>query len=154
MRLNYTDEVRCDLPPEPNHRTESKWKQRAARLLRLVDDGFCLSRVNFENSFGFHVNGLKDRVKHAVQSQNVFRHLVRNAVDIGMRVNTGKTTLVCFSDAQGYQADAYLEDGEGNTIRGTTSMKALGVRFSNRPDWGEHIKWIKNAFSYTRMAGM
>ena len=68
------------------------WVRSLARLLRYVDDGFGLSRINFENSFGFTVNGVKQRVKHAVQSQNVFRHLVRNAESIGMKVNARKTT--------------------------------------------------------------
>lgn len=52
----------------------------------LIDDGFSLTKVNFENSYGFEVNGVKFRVKHAVRSQNVFRHLVRRAEDIGMVV--------------------------------------------------------------------
>ena len=120
--------------------------QRLAKLLCYVDDGFCLSKVNFENSLGFVVNGEKHRVKHAVQSQNVFRHVVRAAEKIGMKVNSDKTTLVCFSDALAYKADAYIEDSDMNTIRGRSTMKALGVRFSNRPDWVEHVKYIKKAF--------
>ena len=72
-RLNYTDEMEIPIPPEPNHRTKAKWKQRLAFLLRYVDDGFSLAKINFENSLGFTINGQKHRVKHAAQSQNVFR---------------------------------------------------------------------------------
>lgn len=115
-------------------------------LLRYVDDGFGLSKINFENSYGFTVNGQKHRVKHAIQSQNVFRHLVRNAEDIGMRVNSSKTTLVCFSDSLSYKADAYIEDRDGNVIRGTHKLKALRLRLSSSPGWSEHVNWVRGAF--------
>ena len=76
-RLNITGEGRVDPPEEPNHRTEAKWRGRKGRLKRFVDDGFTLTAVNFENSIGFCVNGKFWRSKHAVQAQNIFRHLVR-----------------------------------------------------------------------------
>lgn len=134
------------MPEEPNHRTEAKWVRKLARLLCYVDDCFGLSRINYENSLGFTVNDVKHRVKHAVQSQNVFRHIVRNALAIGMKLNASKTTLVCFSDTQGYKADAYIEDEDGAVVRGTEKMKALGVRFSCSPTWNEHVNWIRKSF--------
>lgn len=73
-RLNYTNELVERVPDEPNHWTEARWKAALALFLRFIDDGFCLSKVNFENSIGFTVNGQKYRVKHAIQAQNVFRH--------------------------------------------------------------------------------
>ena len=45
-------------PPEPNDRTESRWIAKLAALLRYIDDGFSLSKINYENSFGFVVNGM------------------------------------------------------------------------------------------------
>ena len=81
-RLNYSGELRLDIPVEKNHRTEAKCIQRLVKFLRYVDDGFCLTKLNFENSIGFTVNGEKDRVKHAIQSPNVFRHVVRAAESI------------------------------------------------------------------------
>ena len=70
-----------DVPEEVNDRTEAIWLYKLGLLLRYIDDGFSLTRVNFENSFGMEVNGIKYRVKHAVQAQNIFRHLVRKAED-------------------------------------------------------------------------
>ena len=78
-RLNYTEEMQEERPQERNHWTEAKWKEALALFLKFIDDGFCLSKINFENSLGFTVNDQKFRIKHAVQSQNVFRHIVRNA---------------------------------------------------------------------------
>ena len=65
-RLNYTEEMDQTVPEEANHRTEARWKVALAAFLRFIDDGFCLSRINFENSYGFEVNGVKHRVKQAV----------------------------------------------------------------------------------------
>ena len=142
VRLNYTCELECRVPDEPNAKTEAKWRPTKAKLLRFVDDGFTLSRINFENSYGFTVNGVMYRVKHAVQAQNVFRHMVRRAEGIGMKVNASKTAMVCFSDASGYTADAFIEDADGNKIRCQDSIKALGMRFSSRPDMSAHVAWI------------
>lgn len=146
VRLNFSFEARQGIPEEPNHRTEAKWRSRLAVLLRFVDDGFCLSRVNNENSLGFTVNGTKHRLKNAVQSQNVFRHLMRNAVEIGMKVNTDKTTLVCFSDPQGYKADAYVEDGDGQVIWGGRPHEGFGGTLLKPPDWNAHVEWVRKSF--------
>ena len=141
-RLNITGECRVLVPGKPNHKTEAKWIARAAKLLRFVDHGFTLSKINFENSFGFEVNSVKHRVKHAVQAQ---RLLVRQAEEIGMVVNSNKTTLVCFSDSLSYKSDAYIEDTDLNRNRGQPSMKMLGLRLSNRPDMQAHVDWIKKS---------
>lgn len=112
-KLNITAEMAADIPPEPNTKTEAKWREKLAALLRFIDDGFFLIKINFENSFGFQVNSICRRLKHAVKSQNVFHHLVRRAEEIGMVVNSSKTALICVSDAQAYMADAYILDSDG-----------------------------------------
>ena len=143
--MNTSGEGR-EVPPERNAKCEAKWKTAAAELLRFVDDGFCLSKINFENSFGFKVNDVSYRVKYAIQPQNVFRHLVRKAEAIGMKVNRAKTTMVCFSDSLAYKADAYIEDADGNRIGCQDNMKALGMHFSNRPDMSAHVDWIRRTY--------
>ena len=85
------------------------------RWILLVED-------YFENSYGFTVNGINHRVKHAVQALNVFHHLVLNVESIGMNVNTG------LSDSLAYQADSYIKDASGTPIRAITKMKALEFR--------------------------
>ena len=95
-RINYTNELDTTDPEEPNHWTEARWEVALAELLRYIDHSFCQLKVNFENSFGFVVNGQKFKVKHAIQAQNVFRHLVRRAVKIGMVVNAAKTAMILY----------------------------------------------------------
>ena len=143
-RLNYTNELDLTVPQEPNHWTEAKWKAALAVFLRFIDDGFCLSKINFENSVGFTVNGQPHRVKHAIQTQNVFRHIVRKAEELGMVVNASKTTMMCISGAE-YAADAYIYDADQGRIGCTDQIKALGVRFSNRLDMEQHVRHIIKA---------
>ena len=142
-RLDYTDELVTDLPVENNHWTEVKWRVALAIFLRYIDDGFCLSKVNFENSYGFEINGVKYRVKHAVQAQNVFRHVVRRAEELGMVVNTEKTDMICVSGAADNVADAYLLDADQTRIGCSQTMRALGLRFSNRLDMEEQVRHIE-----------
>ena len=141
-RLNISTEGRLDLPEEPNARTEAKWKQILADLLRYIDDEFGLSKVNFENSFGFEVNDVFHRIKHSVQSQNVFRHLVRAAEEIGMVVNSRKTSMICISDALSYKAEAYILDADGERIGCQERIKALGMYFSGRPNMDAQVASI------------
>ena len=80
-----------------------------AAFFRFIDDGFCLSKINFENSIGFEVNEVFHRIKHAAQAQNVFRHVVRRAEELGMVVNSSKTAIISVSAAE-YNAEAYILD--------------------------------------------
>ena len=135
--------MKTELPSKPNHCTEAKWKKALALFLRYIDDGFCLSKINFENSYGFEINGIKHRVKHALQAQNVFRYVVRGAEELGMVVNSLKTDMICVSGATDYVADAYLLDSDQNRIGCSQSMKALGLHFSNRLDMEDQVKHIE-----------
>ena len=144
-RLDYSYELRFEIPPEVNDTTEAKWIHTLALLLRYIDDGFSLSKINFENSMGFEVNGVQHRVKHAIQSQNVFRHLVRGAEDIGMVVNGQKTTMVCVSGATSYEADGFILDADGERIGCQGSFKALGMRFSDRPTVDAHVEYMERS---------
>ena len=144
-RLDYTNELEEIVPHEPNHWTEARWEAALAVFLRFIDDGFCLSMVNFENSIGFNINGRLQRIKYAVQAQNIFQHVVRRAEDIGMVVNASKTAMICMSGALEYDADAYLLDADQNRIGCNGTIKALGVRFSNKLNMEEQVSYIVKA---------
>ena len=115
-------------------------------LLRYIDDGFGLSKINFENSIGFRVNDIFHRVKHAVQAQNVFRHIVKAAERIGMVVNSRKTAMLCVSDSLSYLADAFILDADQNCIGCQDSIKALGMHFSSRPTMDLQVASIAKKF--------
>lgn len=133
-RLNMTEDMRMEIPHEPNDRTEAKCISTLGELLRYIDDGFAITKINFESSYGMIIKAVLHRIKHAVQAQNIFRHLVRQAEGIGMVVNTSKTDMICVLDALAYEADVFLLDSDQNRIGCSKSLKALGMHFSNRPD--------------------
>ena len=139
-RLNYSAELSQPIPYEPIHVTEAKWKAVLASLYRFVDDSFSLSVINFENSCGFCVNGEHYRSKHTVQAQNIFRHLVRRAEEIGMRVNTQKTAMICVSDSTSLQAGSFILDAEGTRIACQDKINALAMIFVSRPNMDLQVK--------------
>ena len=145
-RLDITGGYRQEVPEEPNARTEAKWLKKLGALLRYIDDGFSITKVNFENSFGMTVNGVRHRIKHAIQAQNIFRHLVRRAEDIGIVVNSSKTAMICVSDSLAYEADAFIQDADGNRIGCQKTLKALGMHFSSRPDMNAQVESIKKKY--------
>ena len=59
-----------------------------------------------------------------------------------MKVNKEKTGILCVSDASAYKAEAFIEDQDGKQIRSGDSLKALGMRFSSKPDMSAHVDWV------------
>ena len=90
------------------------------------------------------VEGVKD--KHAVRSQNVFRHIVRRAERKGMKVNASKTNVICISDSQNFDVRAHFFDSDGTKISSGPKMKILGWHFSSSPTVAAHVEVIKRRF--------
>ena len=55
-------------------------------------------------------------------------------------VNSGKTNLLCISDALNHRPAAYIEDSDGQVIKFGKTMKVLGYTFSDRPNVAAHVK--------------
>ena len=121
-------------PPEPNPRTSAKWKPRKTKALKYVDDGLSIDRINYENSTHLPPNV---RLKHAVNTQNLFRHVVGRAEAKG---NTDKTQLLVISDSPCHADQAYIEDIEGNELTSGPTMKVLGFYFSSEPTVAHHVE--------------
>lgn len=54
--------------------------------------------------------------------------------------------MMCISGALNYEADAFILDAEQNRIGCTKTIKALGIRFSNRLDMEDQVKHVVKAF--------
>ena len=112
-------------------------------VLKYVDDGVSIDKLNFETATRV---GTRGRLKHAVKSQNLFRHVVGEAKKKGMVVNTGKTQLLLIDDSMSYDAEAYIEDEEGNELTSGDSMKMLGFYFSRKPNVDAHVDALRRRF--------
>ena len=143
--LELTIEGHQTVPDEPNDRTEARWIHTLPTLRQFIDDGFTLSKINFKNSYGFEVNGFRYGSKHAVQAQNVFRHMVKNAERLGMKVNASKTDMICVSDSLSFEAEAYILDSDGNRIGCSKSIRALGLHFSSKPNMDAQVAHIQRS---------
>ena len=63
-----------------------------------------------------------------------------------MKANTGKTKIMCVSDAPSYTADTFIEDEDGIWIGISESMKILGFSLSNQPGVHAHVKSTRRKF--------
>ena len=70
------------------------------KILKYVDDGVQVERVSMEMASRSVRDGVSIKDKHAVPSQNVFLHNTSRAQSVGMKINAGKTKILCVSDAQ------------------------------------------------------
>ena len=99
-----------------------------------------------ETAVRFQRGGHDYRVKHAVPSQNVFRLVTSRVMSVGMKINPGKTSVLCVSDALSFGLEAYIEDIEGLRIDSGDVMKLLGFHFSGRPTVHKHLEVLRHRF--------
>ena len=79
-------------------------------IVKYVDDHLRCNTLCMETAP--YANGVRN--KHAVACQNSFRRITRKAVKRGMKVNSGRTTLLCISGAQSDKASAHIIDSDGS----------------------------------------
>ena len=87
------------LPPEPNLPTQARWRDRKAAVCKYVDDAMITDCICLENTERYEDEDLAAREKRAVQMQNPFQRIKQRATFKGMKVNTGKTKMLCVLDA-------------------------------------------------------
>ena len=110
-KINYTEEGEISIRPEKNKKaTGLRWKRKDPRTFKFVDDGMTAAKLNMQTAeqTGLRVEGRPLRVKHDVESQNVFRRVVERAEGRGMVVNKNKTKLLLISGALTYKGRAYI----------------------------------------------
>ena len=71
-RLVEPGEGGVAVPTEVNHWTEARWKPHKVKVRKFIDDGVSGDKINFENSYGFEVNGTNYRVKHPFNYKTFF----------------------------------------------------------------------------------
>ena len=104
-RILYSSEGDLTPPPEPTTTCLGTWKVRPVDMDKYVDDNLQEEAISFENVAANH-ESVKN--KHAVASQNVLSHIVRRAEAKGMKVNAGKTTMICISDSLNFKIKSHI----------------------------------------------
>ena len=75
FRAGWRPPVPTPVPPEPNPWTSAKWKVVPPLCLKYIDDGVTLDHLNYET---VPLVG-NEKNKHAIRTQNVFKHTVSRA---------------------------------------------------------------------------
>ena len=141
-RIIYSSEEDISLPDKPTTTCLGRWSPRPVEVNKYVDDNLQEEAVNFENVQP--VMGVKD--KHAIATQNVFRHIVRQAEMKGMKVNSKKTNMICIADSLNFKTKSHIFDREGEKIESGEHLKVLGWHFSDSPTVEAHIKVLVRRF--------
>ena len=65
-----------------------------------------------------------------------------------MKVNTGKTKMLCVSDALSFIPGSYIDTREGRISSGGRNdiMKLLGFHVSNKSGVGAHVEALRKKF--------
>ena len=141
-RIIYSNEGDLTPPPEPTSTCLGPWRSGLVDVDKYVDDNLQEEVISHENAVV--VGNVK--TKHAIATQNVFRHIIRRAEGKGMRVNSNKTTMLCICDSQNYEVGAYIEDADGVRVESGKKMKVLGWHFSNKPTVEAYVEVLKRRF--------
>ena len=145
-RINYSSEGDITPPLEPMSTCLGEWKPSLVDVDKYVDDNLQEERINMENAPRSISNQTEVRVKHAVATQNVFRHVIQAAENKGMKVNASKTNMICISDSLTFKASCFIQDRDGNRIDAGDKLKVLGWHFSSRPTVDAYIAVLTRRF--------
>ena len=145
-RIIYSSEGDITPPLEPTVTCLGAWKPWLVNIDKYVDDNIQEEAVNFENAMQVLTAGESLKIKHAIPTQNVFRHVIRRAEQRGMKANTSKTAMICISDSLNFKTSAYIYDGDGHKLQSGAKMKVLGWHFSDRPTVESHVEVMSRRF--------
>ena len=137
-RIIYSSDEDVDVPTESSKKN-ARWKERDQATFKYVDDNLQVNRVCMETASRTLENNIPIRDKHGAACQNSFRCIIRRAGNKGMKVNTAKTSMVCISGPQSYEARSHIFNLEGERIGSTGHMKVLGFHFSGTPTVQAHL---------------
>ena len=137
-RLFGQVEGEVTVPPEPpTKQTTWAWKKKNPRVMKYVDDGTILSKVNMahcESERLDQVTGKRVKVKRDLATENIFRRTVCRAESRGMKVNLQKTALLAISDATSYEPEIYIQDARSEVLRSENkTVRILGFNFDGSP---------------------
>ena len=148
-RLEFHSSDDEEVPLEPHPPTQAKWKKTAVSLYKYVDDNISADKINMETAEkGVHEQKAY-RDKHAVQTQNLFRTVIRAAEFKGMKINAEKTKIMVVSDAISYTPRAHFYDSDGDRLQnkaGDDSFKCLGFHISSKPSMWTHVEAMRRRF--------
>ena len=125
-----------NVPPWLLKPKDPRWRPADPELLKYVDDSLHISVVNMREERLVFKNGCLQKITCVPESQAMLQHITRRAEECGMKVNDGKTGLMCVS---AFKATAQLR-GWDCELESTDSMKFLGVTLDSDCSFRTHSR--------------
>ena len=122
------------------------WPPLDAWTGKYVDDVNIEERLYLGNAISTFSQNKEIKEVHAGRCEDIFNVIATNASQVGMRVNTKKTRLLCITPAIHGNVNTYIHH-RGETIRSEDSMVLLGFKFGNRPSVAAHVDFIREKFN-------
>ena len=112
---------------------------------KYIDDTSLLVVIRTEGSVKHFTTATTQEDIHAAVLGMSLRELVTNAEKIGMKINCGKTKLLCISPRNGCHTTASMEGPEG-LLTSCDSLKLVGFAFDENPTVNAHYEHIRTSF--------
>lgn len=133
-----------DEPVDPDYRHLPPFLRIPLEIYKYVDDNVILEKLNFDTVVS---DGRFVRNKWAVRTENLFKKVVHQAMEQGMKINCSKTKALLISELKSYLPKAFFKDHQGGEVAGGETMKILGVQFSTEPGMFAQVADIKRKFT-------
>ena len=108
------------------------WTAGDPDIFVYIDDANSIEKVRIPGSITRISEQKQEVVIHAEKSEVLFNTVTARANEINMKVNTGKTQLLCISANQTSVATSYIRTGN-EKIYSTDKLKILGFIFVTKP---------------------
>ena len=142
-RINDTVQSFLADQDEINRFTGSDWASRAPVVKGYIDDFNVVEKINEKDSISHITTGKTTKRIHAPASQSTFEEINRTAGDLGLKVNSSKTQILCISSATTTNSKSYI-NFEGKRIDSGKNLKILGFNFNEYPSVRHHIEIMLN----------
>ena len=114
-----------------------RWKDENLTVKCYIDDYSGCEKVRIEGSVFHLTQNQQKTLVHATKSQGLLTSVERIAAEKFMKVNTGKTQLLCINSSRG-DVRSYINTSQKRIVSGD-SLKLLGFTFGRRPNVNAHL---------------
>ena len=133
-QISLTAEELNEHHPRPTH-----WKDMDLSTYKYVDDFLSCEKSWLGNAYKIFGQSKQHAVIYAQKCKELFINVKTNAEQVGMRVNEGKTKLLCISPATRSEVTSYKRLTDGTKVQSQSELKQLGFTFSLRPTVDLHL---------------
>ena len=122
------------------------WTEQAISTKVYIDDLNTIEKVKQSTAVSV-LSANRPVIKpHAIMSERNFERIKVQAENIGMRVNSEKTQLLCITGNTVNSVQSYIRTSDGKEITSGTELKILGFWFGPNPNVNVHVSKLKDKF--------